>query len=382
MMYQGIAQSIQIFNFAKSRETPKTIPLRWDFSTDTDVDVNMSQDRAMARFEEIRSMYFDCSGCASDVVFSCIQTGQRIILKAGKQGYRNVLVSLGMTVRFSGTAPDVFKANLLNIDMPEAEWPLETDVPDSIPLSSLIYAAAQYDVIGRKSAGAGPWEDCTRTQLNIPGLELANTFTEGAIWNVVSGAGITLNSSVVAGGLNINGDGVSAAISGTIYIGTASGQIITLRKARGSLAAPATVNLNDAIGQFNANPYLGTGFTNTGQFQFTMIEPVPAAGAGGTRLRIRVAPIGSATIADMVAFDQTNGMMMFGVAAANIVIDANRLVKRRPFTFATLPAAAASQDGFATITDGAAAPAWMAAAAGGGAVRTPVWSNGAAWLNG
>lgn len=52
------------------------------------------------------------------------------------------------------------------------------------------------------------------------------------------------------------------------------------------------------------------------------------------------------------------------------------------YTFATLPAANAARIGDRTyITDGAAAPAFGAVAAGGGAVVTPVFCDGANWIN-
>jgi hypothetical protein len=52
------------------------------------------------------------------------------------------------------------------------------------------------------------------------------------------------------------------------------------------------------------------------------------------------------------------------------------------YTFATLPAANAARQGDRTfIVDGAAAPVFGAAAAGGGVVVTPVFCDGVAWIN-
>ncbi|PWT78227.1 MAG: hypothetical protein C5B60_01565 [Chloroflexi bacterium] len=52
------------------------------------------------------------------------------------------------------------------------------------------------------------------------------------------------------------------------------------------------------------------------------------------------------------------------------------------YTFATLPSAAANKGMLAIISDGAAAPVFSAAAAGGGSLSTAVYSDGTTWRNG
>lgn len=52
------------------------------------------------------------------------------------------------------------------------------------------------------------------------------------------------------------------------------------------------------------------------------------------------------------------------------------------YTFATLPAAASSSGMRTFISDGAATPTFTAAAAGGGTLFTPVYSDGTTWRNG
>jgi len=225
-------------------------------------------------------------------------------------------------------------------------------------------ATAQYELLGRASAGAGDMEITTRTAMNIPGLELANTFTA---------------TQTINGAFATNGDGVPSAFTQSRYQGTSPGANITQRKARGTLSAPSAVLLNDQAAFNNFNAYGTTTFQTAAQFNVTIIEPVPADGAMGASLRWFVAPLGSASLVENMRLDQAGGLQLYG---ANSVIDANRLLRRRVYTFATLPAAAGIAGAMAHISDGAAAPVWNAAAAGGGAVSTPVFSNNVAWNNG
>jgi hypothetical protein len=160
--------------------------------------------------------------------------------------------------------------------------------------------------------------------------------------------------------------------SGTSFIG---------QRANGTNAAPTGLMLGNIITQFAAHGYGATGFNATtgGDFHFVAAETWTDT-AQGTAFNLRLCANGGAVLTNALGMNLANGLSMY--SSANIVIDNNRLLKRRAFTFATLPAAATSTDGFAMITDGAAAPACLGAAAGGGAVRTPVHSNGAAWING
>lgn len=232
-------------------------------------------------------------------------------------------------------------------------------------------AAAQLNVMGRQSAGAGAYEDCTRQQLNIAGTDLANTFSQN---QRIYKSGTTALFDVTA-------DSATANVRIARHQGAPgnASPVLTFRRSRGTEAAPSVVATNDQCQNVFAQAYDGTGYVNVALDIVTMIEAAPGVGAMGSRHILQLTPVGSSTLTEIRREDHTLGLQAFG---ANTYLDINRLFKRRPFTFATLPAAAASQDGFGVIIDGAVAPVWNGAAAGGGAVRTPVWSNGAAWLNG
>lgn len=61
-----------------------------------------------------------------------------------------------------------------------AAWSIEvpTIADNSLTLAKLIDAADQYNIVGRKTASGGAWEDCTRTQLLLAGTDLQNTFID------------------------------------------------------------------------------------------------------------------------------------------------------------------------------------------------------------
>lgn len=229
-------------------------------------------------------------------------------------------------------------------------------------------ATAQYDLVGRATAGAGDMEITNRPALNIAGLEIANLFTTGQTIRVTAGSTFTTT-----------GDGVAGVVNVQRYQNSANGPNTSFQKARGTQAAPAISLTNDESALLVFRAYGDTGFVTNGSITCVVIEPVPSNAAMGGSIRLNPTPLGAAGTAEMARFDHPSGFQMFG---ANIVVDANRVIRRRVFTFATLPAAAGIAGAMAQISDGAAAPAWNAAAAGGGAVSTPVFSTGAAWNNG
>lgn len=264
---------------------------------------------------------------------------------------------------------------------PGASEEIALSAPFSVSGGTLsAQAAGQYNVMGRKTAGAGAYEDCTRAELNIAGTDLANTFSKSQTISSTSEAvALSVYSSVGSAAINLTGDGVQATLNFSRFQNSgAAAPVFRLRKARGTEAAPVVVNNNDVLGNITHQGYDSAAFATVANDR---VEMAQAGGIGtmGARRVIELTPNGSATPAEIMRLDHQAGWQAFG---ANTVVDAQRLLKRRAFTFATLPAAAASQDGFAVITDGAAAPVWNAAAAGGGAVRTPVWSTGAVWQNG
>lgn len=259
---------------------------------------------------------------------------------------------------------------------------------NTIALSRLANAALQYNLIGRTTAGSGAWEQKTtssliwtilgrslasdiRTDLGLGTAAVKNTGTSGDavpllnISNVWSATqvfqpngfqGITMRAKATTAPTMIKFETSASVIRYDIQIGDdASGNNWAL-------------NYYTAGGIYASTPLSipsSTGYLVTGLFGGSVRPALDNTYALGTNL--------------------TNWSTLFVKAIQNgsdIIIDTDRLLCRRPYTFGTLPSAVGRGGRTAFITDGAAAPVWGANAAGGGAVTTMVSSNGANWLNG
>lgn len=85
-------------------------------------------------------------------------------------------LTVGGGIEFTGTGG--IQTSALTGDVTKSAGSTVTSIANnSLALSKLVNAAAQYDLIGRKSASGGAWEDCTRADLKIAGTDLQNVFT-------------------------------------------------------------------------------------------------------------------------------------------------------------------------------------------------------------
>ena len=157
--------------------------------------------------------------------------------------------------------------------------------------------------------------------------------------------------------------------------GSASQQ--SMRKARGTIAAPTVIATNDFIGQNIASGWDGvSAFQTSASIQWRCIDTTPGPTAMGGRIIFNTAPIGSATLANVAQLDSAGGLQMFG---ANSVIDANRLLRGRIFTVATLPTAV--EGALASISDATLTmiTGLGLAPVGAGANHVPVFADNVGW---
>jgi hypothetical protein len=243
---------------------------------------------------------------------------------------------------------------------------------NTVGLSKLINSLAQYNLVGRKTSGAGAWEECTRTELNIPSLETTNLFLNT----------ITVNRNVTAVGslpvlsygfIGNQADGATGVIANVSY-GNTSG--FAGMRINGTAASPsALVNFS------NYCRLVGYGYDGTNVSLGAVISIIATETWSGSARgsRITLNPVTNGTTAQLNnAFGvENNGDVSMG-SSTNIVIDANRLFRLRQYTVATLPAAGTAGRR-AAVTD-ALAPAFLTTVAGGGAINTPVYDNGANWV--
>lgn len=235
---------------------------------------------------------------------------------------------------------------------------------NSIGLDKLVNASAQYQILGRRTTGAGAWEDSTALQLQLPRLDLANTFS--------------LSQSIVttvAGGWAVTGDGVNVSNTIARYQSNNGGGNITFLKARGSLATPTVVNSADSLGTLAFSGYDSTQFVTVVRIVGSMAQTSPGTTQMGGKLVVEIVPAGSVSTSEILRLDHTNGLQAFGT---NVFLDTNRIFRLRVYTVATLPAAGTA--GRRAAVSDALAPAYGAVVAGGGAVNIPVYDNGAAWV--
>lgn len=223
--------------------------------------------------------------------------------------------------------------------------------------------------------------------------------TNSGFWNDTADSGIGISVSAtqtgwfdatglifsIAGGgtsnVQVRGEGTVNNIVRRVD-NSANSPNLTTQKGRGTLASPAVCALSDVLGTVTFAQYNGTsGFAGGARMRGLNLETTPSATALGGRLEIDACAIGSVTFTEIARFEVGTGLSMFG---ANSVIDANRLIRLRVFTVATLPTA--PPDGStAYISDSALALGFgTAVGAGGGTNHMPVYYNSgtAAWMIG
>lgn len=246
-------------------------------------------------------------------------------------------------------------------------------------LSSLVNASAQFDIIGRKTAGAGAWEDCTRAN-----LELAVTNSSGNTFlgaQTITNANLFMSRNDALASVSFIGDGQFLVATFGYFASNAVAPFIVAQKARGSQAAPAVVATNDQIGAFNFNAYTGATYVAAAQQISFVIAGAPGAGDMESSYIIRVIQAGTAAGSDIVKLTHavgmeltpaTGGLSMNGQSIATNI----GLLQLRQYTVATLPAAVGGAPMRVASVSDALGPAFGVAVAGGGAVKIPVYDDG------
>lgn len=150
--------------------------------------------------------------------------------------------------------------------------------------------------------------------------------------NVSVGAGKAARLQLTAdanANASVKMDRYTTTVAGTQFIGF---------RARGTLAIPAAVQVNDQLFGLRADGYDGASTITLGRINFTMTQPVPGVGAMGLQVGIVSTPQGSAVGVETLTIEAGIGLSYRTVA----FLDDNRLFQLRSTAFAgALPGAIA-----------------------------------------
>lgn len=232
--------------------------------------------------------------------------------------------------------------------------------------------AAVIAALGAADVAFTPYDDIAATNVQDAIEETADKRVKKA------GDTMTGELNIFVPGANtftMRGDGFVAAEYERYSTNIASA-VFSLKKARGTQAAPSVPVTNDRIGDAAFLAWTGAAFTAGARLRSVLIETATVSpSAIGSRIEFSACAIGSGSETEIMNLTTANGVQMFG---ANTVIGPNRLFRNRAFTVATLPASGIANGDQAIVTD-ASGPVIGSTVTGGGAVRCMVAYDGTNW---
>lgn len=104
-------------------EGPKAVPMIFNFTTEDEWDVDLTNFQQQARITMIQSMFIDASAATDDTTIVFPISGQKIIAKAATQGYYSVLCA--NPPRFNvlnSSGSDIVNIFALNVPISGVVW--------------------------------------------------------------------------------------------------------------------------------------------------------------------------------------------------------------------------------------------------------------------
>ena len=138
-----------------------------------------------------------------------------------------------------------------------------------------------------------------------------------------------------AASIEINGEGNTFLRSARFSSGSAAPEI-QARKARGTIALPTAISVNDRAGEFTTQAYDGSAYQTVSTERATVIASTPSSTDMQSRWELQLNPAGSVTQTEILRLEHATGLSMFG---ANPVFDQNRLLVLRSYTLGSQPSA-------------------------------------------
>lgn len=107
------------------KKGPLAVRLIMDFTQTNEYDLDLQNTQATAQFDLCQTIYVDNSagGAPLSVVFP--DNGQTIVVKAGTQGYYNVMCPNPIRIQFLCSGGQIITVFLINIAIPGAVWPTQ-----------------------------------------------------------------------------------------------------------------------------------------------------------------------------------------------------------------------------------------------------------------
>ncbi|TYR34895.1 DUF2793 domain-containing protein [Mesorhizobium microcysteis] len=170
--------------------------------------------------------------------------------------------------------------------------------------------------------------DAASGNMRVKSISVGTDSADGHFMTLLDDTGANMLVDLYANG--------NTGLRSTRYSDNANGPIQAMRKARGTLAAPAAVQSGDLMGSVIFNYYTGATFNTSARIDGRCVASSPSGGDGESRIEFAVAPASSGAASEIMRLDHAAGLSMFG---ANPVIDANRHHRLRPYTVAGLPSA-------------------------------------------
>jgi hypothetical protein len=108
-------------NQCAPREGPKALSVPLDFAAAAQIDLDYSMLQP-DRFEQLQGFYIDNSANASSVSITIPSTGQKMTMKAHRQGYRTCISQNPIRLQFNSAGGVMVGVWLLNFPVASFEW--------------------------------------------------------------------------------------------------------------------------------------------------------------------------------------------------------------------------------------------------------------------
>lgn len=106
----------------QGKKGPMAARLVLDFSASPHYDLDMQNVQSTNQFDLCQTLWIDNADGGSNVTVTIAGSGQRIVAKAGSQGYYNVMCPNPIRMGFDGAGGNPVMVDLIDVAIPGAVW--------------------------------------------------------------------------------------------------------------------------------------------------------------------------------------------------------------------------------------------------------------------